>query len=160
MNKQQLDAIRARDAEEVPPVVFDNSIEPESLGEPFAGGVHACRDRRALLMHIDLAEVRALHPSAWIRGHMSHTVDGLDYDEECVPGRDPPSDHPGWQPLYSRPARDTVLLSSCLDAMRASMRNGGFTNWSNMIAAIEEHFGQRLATPPDTTDAPDRTPEG
>lgn len=40
-------------------------------------------------------------PAAWIRGRISHTPDGDDYDEEVVPGSEQPAGE-GWKPLYAR----------------------------------------------------------
>lgn len=38
-------------------------------------------------------------PVAWIRGHITHTEYGLDYDEEVVPGSDCPEGK-GWVALF------------------------------------------------------------
>lgn len=48
-----------------------------------------------------MAAHRQQTPVAWIKGHVSHTDAGKEYDEEVVAGRDQPPGE-GWTPLYAR----------------------------------------------------------
>jgi len=70
--------------------------------------------RLASLRRVKELEARPApaHPVAWIKGHTTHTDCGVEYDEECVPGRDSPTGG-GWHPLYVRPEfamRDTERM--------------------------------------------------
>ncbi|WP_333676819.1 hypothetical protein [Dyella sp.] len=82
-------------------------------------------------------------PTGWIKGHTTHTPDGHEYDEECVPGCDPPVGD-GWLPLFKEPepvivvggrrSGKTYMLNLELDAARFRwLRDHSAGQWTHPI---------------------------
>lgn len=153
MDAKKLEEIRKRDK-----LHWGHSLQEMAVGAL----VHAVADRHELLAELDRQTANAVRPRAWIRG-VTHMTPGepMEYDEECCAGDEPPDDNPDWQPLWTRPGGTLGLLAACVDSMKISMRdNGGRSDWTHMINAIEAHFRDLRATPPHTTAEPTRTDEG